>query len=181
MPSRRPREAAIRDPRGPSFATDANVLIGQHGFPCTVSNGGGGLACFSRRAVRAGETILEAGNVITETQVIDGVLVDRSYLQGLVEQSFFFKLSKRSNLDLGVQYRQRRFTTDEQEDVARYERVDPRWRLAAVYSYELTKRWDIEARARYTDQDSDRNDPTANVDQLGYTESRVGVGVRYKF
>ena len=129
----------------------------------------------------AGETIVEVGNVVTDTEVVQGVVIDRSYLQALVEQNFSFKLSKRSNLDLGVQYRQRDFTTDQELDVARYDRVDPRWRLAAVYGYGLTKKLDLEFRGRYTKADSDRIDPTADSDQLGYTETRMGIGVRYKF
>jgi hypothetical protein len=84
-------------------------------------------------------------------------------------------------LDLGVQFRQRDFTTDEQQDVARYRRVDRRWRAAAVWGYDVTKAFTVEVRARYTDQDWDRIDPTADSDQLGYTESRFGVGVRCKF
>jgi hypothetical protein len=128
-----------------------------------------------------GETIVDYGNVVTDTQVVDGILEDRSYVQALLEQNFSFKLSKRSYLDLGVQYRQRRYTTDVEEDLARYDRVDPRWRLAAVYGYELTKKLDIETRLRQTNADSERIDPTADSDQLGYTETRFGVGLRYRF
>ena len=128
-----------------------------------------------------GETIVEGGNVVTDTQVIQGVLIDRSYLEALIEQNFSFKTSKRSNVDLGVQYRQRRFTTDQEQDLARYDRVDPRWRVAAVFGYGVLKQLDVEVRARYTYADSDRIDPTADSDQLGYTETRFGFGVRYKF
>ncbi|MCK5438728.1 MAG: hypothetical protein KAI97_02230, partial [Gemmatimonadetes bacterium] len=130
----------------------------------------------------AGETVVDVGNVVTGTQVVfPGILIDRSYVQAVIEQNFSFKLSGRSVLDLGVQYRQRRFTTDEQADTARYDRVDPRWRVGAVWGYEVTKSLTLELRARHTNADSDRVDPTANVDQLGYTESRFGFGIRLKF
>lgn len=48
----------IRDPRPPSFGADANEAIERHEYPCRVSDGGGGLACYASRDITAGETIL---------------------------------------------------------------------------------------------------------------------------
>jgi len=168
-----------------SFALEYRHRIRQYEPPLEVRDRDGdyltGSTAYRVAKKVRGETIVEVGNVVTDTQVVSGILVDRSYLEALIEQNFSFKLSKRTALDLGVQYRQRDFTTDEQEDVARYDRVDPRWRVAGVFGWEVVKNLTLEARARHTVADSERVDPTADSDQLGYTESRFGLGVRYKF
>ena len=49
---------AVRDPRPPSFAADANDVLQPLGFPCNVSDGGGGLAVYASRPIAAGEIIL---------------------------------------------------------------------------------------------------------------------------
>ena len=49
---------AIRDPRPAAFAADATAAIHALGYPCTVSTGGGGLAVYASRRIRAGEQIL---------------------------------------------------------------------------------------------------------------------------
>lgn len=129
-----------------------------------------------------GGTVLQYGSVTTNTVTLpsSGILVDRSYDEGLVAQRFKIGFSKHVFLDLALEYRRRNFTTDEIEDVARYDRVDNRWRSGLALNWEVMRDLLLEARFRYTDNDSDRIDPTADSDQLGYTETRYGFGIRYR-
>lgn len=129
----------------------------------------------------AGKSWLEAGEVQTETVEVDLVLIDRSYRQLLFRQGFVFKLSGRTALELSLELRERDFTTGEEGDEARFDRVDQRVRVEMSLGIELLEGLILDLRARHTDNDSDRADPTADSDQLGYTESRLGVGVRYRF
>ena len=129
-----------------------------------------------------GTSALQYGDVTTETIVlpVSGILVDRSYQEWLAAQAFDFRLSKRVDLGLALQFRQRDYSTDDTRDEARFERVDRRVRAAVSLALELSRAWMLETRYRYTDNDSDRIDPTADSDQLGYTEHRFGVVLQYR-
>lgn len=129
-----------------------------------------------------GGTVLQYGSVTTNTVTLptSGIFVDRSYDEGLLAQRFKIGFSKHVFLDLALEYRRRNFTTDEIQDVARYDRVDSRWRSGFALNWEVIRNLLLEARFRYTDNDSDRIDPTADSDQLGYTETRYGFGIRYR-
>ena len=124
---------------------------------------------------------LFGNNAGTATELDDLIPENRSYTEWLVGQDFFFSLTSRMRLDLKLQYRQRDATTPFMEDLARFDRVDRRYRGAIVFVIELTKNLDLRARAAYTRNDSDRIDPTILTDEVGYEESTAGIGLRYKF
>ena len=48
----------VRDPRPPTFAEEATAAVHAAGHPIRVSAGGGGLAVYAARPIRAGEIIL---------------------------------------------------------------------------------------------------------------------------
>lgn len=49
---------AVRDPRSSDFACSSTLALNEQGFPCVVADGGGGLACYAARNIRAGEQVL---------------------------------------------------------------------------------------------------------------------------
>jgi len=128
-----------------------------------------------------GSTKIQLGDMQTETETVtSGILIDRSYREALVAQKLELELSKRDHVDLALQFRRRDFSTDEAQDVSRFDREDERWRAGLVYGHELRKGLILEGRLRYTDNDSVRIDSSADSDQLGYTEIRWAVGLRYR-
>ena len=126
-----------------------------------------------------GETSLEVGRVDFDPVLDFGVVVDRSYDQLRIDQEFRFKLRAKSWLQALVQYRFRSAKTNNPLDEARFDREDTRWRAELSVGKKLRKGLLLEGRVRFTDNDSERLDPTIEADEIGYQEARVGVGLRY--
>ena len=128
-----------------------------------------------------GETIAHYGDIDTPTELDFGIPEDRSYTELLGEQNFRFWLSLRTFLDLHLQYRQRNASTPFKEDLARYNRVDRRYRVQIAVGAELLKGLVLQGRVGYTLNESDRIDPSIITDEVGYNEATAGIGLRYQF
>jgi len=123
---------------------------------------------------------LELGRVETDEAMDSGVLIDRSYEQLNVIQGFRFDLPAKTDLTLDLAYRRREATTDVVEDGGRFDRVDQRTRIRAGIDKKLGRGFTLTGRITYQDNDSDREDPTFDVDEVGYEEARVALGIVYR-
>jgi hypothetical protein len=128
-----------------------------------------------------GGTEAHYGDIDTGVEIDNMVPEDRSYTETSVRQDFGFGFGKRTGLDLTLQYRQRNASTPFEQDLARFDRVDRRYRAGIVFGWEVTRNLLLRANAVYTRNDSDRIDPTILTDEVGYTESVFGLGLRYTF
>lgn len=107
-----------------------------------------------------------------------GVVVDRSYWQAGGGAFAEADLRRGWGVEGEVGYRLRRYTTDVLMDDAHYGRVDNRIATEAGVEKELGDHWTLLFEAGWTEQLSDRSDPTVDTDEAGYRELFAGAGVR---
>ncbi|MHC4831985.1 MAG: hypothetical protein ACYTFT_16800, partial [Planctomycetota bacterium] len=85
------------------------------------------------------------------------------------------------SIDLDFQWRRRIYTTNEALDPSRHDRVDDRLRFRAEIAQEFVKGLEARIFFAWTENDSDRDDPDAQDDEVGYEDIRVGFGIAYRF
>ncbi|MDH3427670.1 MAG: hypothetical protein OEM23_04470 [Gemmatimonadota bacterium] len=133
-----------------------------------------------RRHARA-ETSIELGEVITGTELDAGVLIDRSYDQFRVTQAFSFDIGGDVDLEVELGFRRREFTSDVVLDGGRFDRMDDRIRLRVTVERKWKRGLTLRARSTVINADSDRVDSTVEIDEAGYDELSLGLGIGYRF
>ncbi len=126
---------------------------------------------------------LEAGMTKTDTPKAAefGVEVDRSYDDRFVGLKIDFNLRQNWQAELKTKYRSRDYTTSEQADGARYDRRDDLWSVNAEVGKKITKKLSAAILAGWIQNDSDRQDPTVESDEVGYDEFIFGLTAEWKF
>jgi hypothetical protein len=110
-----------------------------------------------------------------------GFEIDRSFDQVSLTPSVGFRLPADVSIDLDFQWRRRIYTTNEALDISRHDRVDDRLRFRAEIAQEFVKGLEARIFFAWTENDSDRDDPDAQDDEVGYEDIRVGFGIAYRF
>jgi hypothetical protein len=134
----------------------------------------------SSKLVR-GETSIGLGDVDTNTEILSGIPVNRSYDQLLVTQAFVLEFDHGFDLGFDLDYRRREYSTDAVADTGRHNRVDDYFRLRIKADKELKKGLRLRFVTSFIDNDSDREDPSVETDEVGYEEFTAGVGIHYRF
>lgn len=110
-----------------------------------------------------------------------GIEVDRSKDDVLLELEFDFNLPHRWEASFGTKYRHRDYASNEPADTARYNRVDNLWALDAEVGKWLSKNLFVAFQAGWMLNDSNRDDPTVEADEIGYEEYTIGINVELQF
>jgi len=119
------------------------------------------------------------GGVATAPGLVElGVVVDRSYWQAGAGGFAEVDLRHRWKLEGELGYRIREYTTDVMADDAHYQRVDHHVKTDVSAEKAFSKRWALLLEGGWTEQLSNRSDPTLDADEAGYRELVIGAGVR---
>ncbi len=110
-----------------------------------------------------------------------GIEVDRSNDDIFTELEFDFNLPHRWEAKFGTKYRHRNYTSDEPADTARYNRVDDLWALGVEMGKWLNKDFFVAFEAGWALNDSNRDDPTVEADEVGYEEYTIGINAEWQF
>lgn len=127
---------------------------------------------------------LELGVAVGATLTPDGrefgVRVDRSRID--TEPSFgaTLDLPQRFEVEAGVAYRVRTYTTGERADGAHFDRVDRRWTVEGSVSKGFGDAFALVLGTSFADSNADRLDPAQDPNEYGYQEFRVELGCGYR-
>jgi len=110
-----------------------------------------------------------------------GVEVDRSYDDIITELGLAFNLPHKWEASLGTKYRRRDYTSNEPADDGHYNRSDDLWTIEAEIGKWIRKDFFLALETGWTRNDSNRNDPTIEPDEVGYEEYTVGINAEWRF
>lgn len=118
---------------------------------------------------------LEIGRTLTADGVELGIRVDRAHFD--LEPAFgaTLDLPSRWEVEAGVAYRWRSYTTDESTDGVHFDRLDRRLALEGSVGKGFGKTFTLALEASYDDSNAGRVDPADDADEFGYEEFRVGL------
>lgn len=109
-----------------------------------------------------------------------GFPVDRSHRELTPELGIFLDLPHRFDLGLLLEYRWRRYSTNEELDEARYHRRDRR----PAIRVEAHKRWssglDVGVDVGWLNNRTNRNHPDYTAEELAYRETTVGASIGFE-
>jgi hypothetical protein len=107
-----------------------------------------------------------------------GFSVDRSYQLVRGAAQLAVRPLKRFETGLELEYRFKRFTTNEAADTARFERRDHRVGIGAYAEQGLGEHVDVEVGVEWLRNLTNRSDPGLDADAFDYEEVIAGVGLR---
>jgi hypothetical protein len=107
-----------------------------------------------------------------------GVMVDRSYWQAGAGAFAEADLPGHWTFESELGLRHREYVSDQPADDAHYGRVDNRFELEAAAARGFGDHIELLLEAGWSEELSNRSDPTLTADEAGYRELVIGVGVR---
>jgi outer membrane protein assembly factor BamA len=117
----------------------------------------------------------------TPTDVEFGIETDRSYEDWFAELEVKFDLPHHWEAEVGVEYRNRAYTTDVKADDAHYDRTDDLWAFDVEVGRQIRKNIYAGLQLGWARNDSDRTDDTVESDEVGWEEYRVGLVAEWTF